>query len=102
MKRILILFLIIIVMLSGCATQNSARIAATTLPVYEFTSRLCDGTGLTVTHENVLDGSVEGVECAADKVFGVQFQPNDAIGPNNSARLFDKFITLMKEGSVNA
>lgn len=48
MKRILTLFLIII-LLSGCSAQAPAQIAATTLPVYEFTSRLCEGTGLTVT-----------------------------------------------------
>lgn len=37
-------------LLSGCTPrQQPAQIAATTLPVYEFTSRLCEGTGLTVT-----------------------------------------------------
>lgn len=37
-------------MLSGCAPRNAAcDIAATTLPVYEFTTRLCAHTGLTVT-----------------------------------------------------
>ncbi len=35
--------------LPGCAGAETADIAATTLPVYEFTQRLCDGTGLTVT-----------------------------------------------------
>ena len=48
MKRILILFLITII-LAGCSAEAPARIAATTLPVYEFTSRLCEGTGITVT-----------------------------------------------------
>ena len=69
---------------------------------YAIDAASLEGTGLTVTHENVLDGSVEGVECTAESVFGVQFQPNDAIGPENSARLFDKFVALMKEGNVNA
>ena len=37
-------------LLCGCAAhQPPAQIAATTLPVYEFTARLCDGTPLTVT-----------------------------------------------------
>lgn len=44
-------------LLSGCAAPaEPAQIAATTLPVYEFTSRLCQGTGITVTRlvsENV-------------------------------------------------
>ena len=69
---------------------------------YAIDGATVEGTGLTVTHENVLDGSVEGVECAAERVFGVQFLPNDAIGPESSIRLFDKFVALMKEGNANA
>ncbi|MBQ2784902.1 MAG: zinc ABC transporter substrate-binding protein [Oscillospiraceae bacterium] len=59
MKRLFTLFTAVFLLLSlaGCASsQDSAQIAATTLPVYEFTSRLCDGTGLSVTRlvtENV-------------------------------------------------
>ena len=50
MKRILIPFLILTILLSGCAAPGDyASIAATTLPVYEFTARLCEGTDLTVT-----------------------------------------------------
>ena len=49
MKRLLS-FLLILLLLSGCAqTTEYAQIAATTLPVYEFTSALCEGTGITVT-----------------------------------------------------
>ena len=48
MKRIISLF-IIILLLCGCSAERPARIAATTLPVYEFTSRLCAGTGISVT-----------------------------------------------------
>ena len=44
-----VLLLIIPLLLSGCAAPVRSDIAATTLPVYEFTSRLCEGTGLTVT-----------------------------------------------------
>lgn len=59
MKSIsLILILVLLVgLLSGCASGSEpADIAATTLPVYQFTSMLVDGTGLTVTRlvtENV-------------------------------------------------
>lgn len=50
MKRIFLLFLVIITLLCGCASrEKTAQVAATTLPVYEFTSRLCEGTGITVT-----------------------------------------------------
>lgn len=48
MKRIFALFFILI-LLSGCSALESAQIAATTLPVYEFTVRLCEGTGITVS-----------------------------------------------------
>lgn len=33
----------------GCSPAPQAQIAATTLPVYEFTTRLCEGTGISVT-----------------------------------------------------
>ena len=49
MKKILILFLLCF-LFTGCSQQSSpAQIAATTLPVYEFTSMLCADTPLTVT-----------------------------------------------------
>ena len=50
------LFLLLISFFSGCGFAPEADIAATTLPVYEFTAILCEGTGLTVTRlvtENV-------------------------------------------------
>ena len=50
MKRFISLFIILCLLLCGCTdTQPSAQIAATTLPVLEFTVRLCEGTGITVT-----------------------------------------------------
>ena len=50
MKRIFPLLLILLLFLSSCSSHEPpAQIAATTLPVYEFTSRLAEGTGLTVT-----------------------------------------------------
>ncbi len=49
MKRILIPLLLLLC-LCGCgANAQHAQIAATTLPVYEFTAALCQGTELTVT-----------------------------------------------------
>lgn len=48
MKKILIALLLPL-LLAGCAkTPERADIAATTLPVYEFTQALCQGTDLTV------------------------------------------------------
>ena len=53
------------------------------------------GTGLKVTHENLLDGTVEGMECVKDRLFTVQFHPESAPGPQDSGYLFDKFVRLM-------
>ncbi len=59
-------------------------------------------TPLTVTHINLLDGTVEGVACARDKAFGVQYHPESAPGPQDSGYLFDRFIALMEEGRCHA
>lgn len=50
-KTAFILCLVLMLgMFSGCGKQApAAQVAATTLPVYEFTVRLCEGTGITVT-----------------------------------------------------
>ena len=53
-------------------------------------------TPLTVTHINLLDGTVEGAACARDGAFGVQFHPESAPGPQDSGALFDRFLRLME------
>lgn len=60
------------------------------------------GTGLEVTHVNLLDNTVEGLRCAADRVFSVQYHPESAPGPQDSGYLFDQFIAMMREGKINA
>ena len=49
MKRFIALLVAVLFLLPGCTPREQAEIAATTLPVYEFTLRLCEGTGLRVT-----------------------------------------------------
>lgn len=51
MKRIsyFLVAVLLLILLFGCTPAQNADIAATTLPVYEFTARLCEGTNLTVT-----------------------------------------------------
>ena len=46
---ILLCLALVLALLPGCASEPPAQIAATTLPVYEFTRELCAGTPLTVT-----------------------------------------------------
>ena len=50
MRKIALILTIILIVcsLSGCASTEEVQIAATTLPVYAFTSSLCQGTDLTV------------------------------------------------------
>mgnify|MGYP000785181223 FL=1 len=55
------------------------------------------GTGLELTHVNLLDGTAEGVECAAEGVFSMQYHPESASGPQDSAYLFKKFTKIMEE-----
>ena len=59
-------------------------------------------TKLTVTHMNLLDGTVEGVKCEEDQVFSVQYHPESAPGPQDSAYLFDQFISMMEKGKQYA
>ena len=66
------------------------------------TGSLAD-TPLTVTHINLLDQTIEGVKCDKDAVFSVQYHPESAPGPQDSAYLFDRFIRMMeKEGKHHA
>ena len=56
MKKLIILSILFALVLAGCAPQNTTQIATTTLPVFEFTTTLCKGTGITVSRlvtENV-------------------------------------------------
>ena len=57
-------------------------------------------TPLSVTHINILDNTVEGAECAGERIFSVQYHPESAPGPQDSAYLFDKFIMNMKEAKA--
>ena len=60
------------------------------------------GTPLEITHLNLLDHTVEGVKCDADRAFSVQYHPESAPGPQDSAYLFDRFIQQMEEARNHA
>ena len=59
-------------------------------------------TPLQCTHINLLDNTVEGMACKADRVFSVQYHPESAPGPQDSAYLFDRFMKLMEEEQRHA
>ncbi|MBP5553373.1 MAG: glutamine-hydrolyzing carbamoyl-phosphate synthase small subunit [Lachnospiraceae bacterium] len=62
---------------------------------YAVDENSLEGTGLVVTHKNLLDGTVEGVKCEKDKIFSVQYHPESSPGPHDSSYLFDEFLKLM-------
>jgi len=53
--------------------------------------------GLRLTHINLYDGTVEGVEHRELPVISVQYHPESAPGPHDSRYLFDRFLALMEE-----
>ncbi|WP_120004812.1 glutamine-hydrolyzing carbamoyl-phosphate synthase small subunit [Nesterenkonia muleiensis] len=50
-----------------------------------------------VSHSSLNDGVVEGLRCLDIPAFSVQYHPEAAAGPHDSAYLFDRFVDLMKE-----
>ena len=76
-----------------CTSQNHG---------YSVNEDSLKNTPLTVTHQNVVDGSVEGVACDSDMVFSVQYNPESAPGPQDSGYLFGQFIKMIKEERNNA
>ena len=50
---------------------------------------------VTVTHRAVNDGTIEGMRHNRLPVFSVQYHPEAAPGPDDSAYLFDEFLRLM-------
>lgn len=48
-----------------------------------------------LTHINLNDNSVEGLEIVGKKAFSVQYHPEAAPGPHDSRYLFDDFLKMM-------
>ena len=58
---------------------------------------------LKVTHINLLDNTIEGIECEKDFAFAVQYHPESAPGPQDSDYLFDVFVeNIMRFNKINA
>ena len=47
------------------------------------------------THQNLNDGTLEGLACLDIPAFSVQYHPEAAPGPHDARYLFDEFIKLM-------
>ncbi|MDO5492171.1 MAG: glutamine-hydrolyzing carbamoyl-phosphate synthase small subunit [Nesterenkonia sp.] len=48
-----------------------------------------------VSHSSLNDGVVEGLRCLDLPAFSVQYHPEAAAGPHDSAHLFDRFVDLL-------
>ncbi|MCQ8241006.1 glutamine-hydrolyzing carbamoyl-phosphate synthase small subunit [Rhizosaccharibacter radicis] len=53
--------------------------------------------GVRVTHVSLFDGSNEGIASDRLPAFSVQYHPEAAPGPSDSAHLFTRFVRLMDE-----
>lgn len=52
--------------------------------------------GVRSTHQNLNDGTNEGLECLDVVAYSVQYHPEAAPGPNDAAVLFDRFVDTIE------
>lgn len=64
---------------------------------YALVSESLEGVGIT-RFVNANDGTCEGVDYPALRSFGVQFHPEARSGPEDTAFLFDRFLSMMEVG----
>lgn len=64
---------------------------------YVIDEKSLENTKLKLTHINVIDQTVEGVACPDDKVFAVQFLPENALDYDCPKCLYDEFVEIMEE-----
>ncbi len=55
--------------------------------------------GVELTHRNLYDGTVEGIESRELRAWSVQYHPESSPGPRDSGYLFDEFMESVSEKS---
>ncbi|MGC2169495.1 MAG: glutamine-hydrolyzing carbamoyl-phosphate synthase small subunit, partial [Acidimicrobiales bacterium] len=55
-----------------------------------------------VSHVNLNDGVIEGISCADERCFSVQYHPEAGPGPHDARYLFDRFETLLRTNAFEA
>ena len=50
-----------------------------------------------VTHQNLNDGTVEGIEVLDAPAFSVQYHPESSPGPHDARQLFGRFVRMMEQ-----
>ena len=53
--------------------------------------------GVALTHRNLYDGTVEGIESLEMRAWSVQYHPESSPGPRDSGYLFDEFVACISE-----
>ena len=51
------------------------------------------------THQNLNDGTLEGLALDEHPVFGVQYHPEAAPGPHDARPLFDRFVSMIEQAN---
>ena len=52
--------------------------------------------GVTMTHQSLFDGTLEGLRVDGKPIFSVQYHPEASPGPHDSHYLFKRFVALME------
>jgi carbamoyl-phosphate synthase small subunit len=55
---------------------------------------------VSASHQNLNDGTNEGIQCHDVTAFSVQYHPEAAPGPNDAIRLFDRFAAIVEEAQA--
>jgi carbamoyl-phosphate synthase small subunit len=76
-------------------TDGSRPSGDGTLPGDLFPHRVNTGFGvIEATHQNLNDGTLEGLACRDVAASSVQYHPEAAPGPNDAVALFDRFVAV--------